>query len=145
MLRKLELIAFIPTEIVGLYVAYFLNKDQAKLLILNVDQSEVEEVLGDASDNLAQPDIHKVFLDTANFLGARFSCAVLYFVKNGNYQTYLRLTRGEDTYDINCSFLDALKLCFNAEVNLYAKDEILQENGIKVSKELIEILVDGKP
>lgn len=62
----------------------------------------------------------------------------IYHFCGDKYYTCLTIHNEKNTFDINISFRDGIEIAKETESQIFVKDSILKEYGIKVTKELVQ-------
>lgn len=76
-------------------------------------------------------------------LGAKIKFIKIYRFDQEVYYTYLTLERDRQTFDINVSFKDAIEIAKESRSPIYIKEEIINQCGIEITKEIIEKALAG--
>ena len=62
----------------------------------------------------------------------------IYLERNDDYYAYLCVESNNKKIDLNINVTDGIKICDVAKKPIYVKDTIIQRNGLKVTKSMIE-------
>jgi len=105
---------------------YFIQKK--KKIILPVEYTQTPH--SNAEDT---------YIRTLKALKVKIISINIYLFLDEKYYVYLNLSSNGKKYEINTNITNAMNLMdYEPEIQVYIKKDILIQNGIKVTKELIE-------
>lgn len=83
------------------------------------------------------PTIYNALKRILQGLRVDISYIKIYHQFGDTFYTYLALKRGDEIFEINISFRDALEISKEMTVPIFVKDKILKESGIEITKDII--------
>lgn len=126
----------------GVYTLYLFSKTSLTLLPVTVEKSACEALLSTkANQNLrlaSRPEIHDTLKRTILGLGGKLVSVLIYKIHESDYYTYLNFKTGKKTIQVACGFADAVILATAFSVPILIERDLLEKEGIKITKELIE-------
>ena len=124
---------------------YLFDREQKVLLPL---ESPVENPTETGRENQCQsqpPRSHNNTVSTYRTLemilkavGARILQTKIYLHQEGIYYTYLMVEQAGRLYEVNIPCTDAVEIARRNKLPIYVADEILQKQGIAITKELLQ-------
>lgn len=124
MLQKLKYLATIKDQ--QSLVSYFYCKEYKTFLPVNL---KYDTKFPKSSDTIFR---------IINALKAKVVEIKIYREQEGFFYTYITLKLHGGLYDISSNFEDAFELSTVAKIPVYVEQTILQKNGIKVTKDMLE-------
>ena len=121
------------------YTAYFYSKNENMILPLWLPNDSTDQILSTQSGRISpRPLVHDTLRRAINALGGVINGILIDRYKDGLYYAYIRIKKNNVFYDIDSGLTDALCLALMTGVRIDVNKEILNEYGIKVTKELLE-------
>jgi bifunctional DNase/RNase len=111
---------------------YFLYKEGKIVVPVTTWQNHT------ANNYLLEPPTYDTFNRTISCLGGKITSVKIYLFLAGTFYSYLVLEQNATRYEINSSFQDALAIARETLAEYYINEEIIYEQGIRVTKDLIE-------
>lgn len=139
MFKKLEYIATIPKETPSGYTSYFFNRDDRLLLPIEFETQNIEYLvcdgIGHAISNQHLASSTKTII---NALGGKLVAVSIL----NNAQAYLEInTLTTKRVSVICRLFDAIALGSGEHVTYQIDSAFLEENGIRITKEIIDSFV----
>jgi len=101
--------------------------------------NESKTILPIEFDNLTDKSIEDAYIRTLKALNVKMESINLYLYLENIYYVYLKINAEGTLMDINISINNALHILeLNPTTEVYIENEILLQEGIKITKELIE-------
>ena len=121
------------------YTAYFYSKNENMILPLWLPNDSTGQIISAQSGgNSPRPLVHDTLRRAINALGGTITGVLIDRYKDDLYYAYIRVKKNNVSYDIDSGLTDALCLALMTGVRIDVNKEILNEYGIKVTKELLE-------
>ncbi|HOD01252.1 MAG TPA: DUF151 domain-containing protein [bacterium] len=70
-------------------------------------------------------------------IGAKALYLKIYLYCENVFYAYLTIKNGKETFDINVGLKDGIKMAREMKIPIYVRDQILENNGIKITKDLV--------
>ena len=137
MLKNIYLLTIIPNP--DRYTVYFLRKKELIILPVTIPYKGVDIIL--STNEMCKdhdPDLFNTTKRIIGSLGARITGIKIYMYKENTFYTYICIENRGKEYDINSDFADALILAIRCNTTILVEEKVLNECGIKVTKELLE-------
>jgi len=101
--------------------------------------NESKTVLPLEFNNLRDISTEDTYVRTLKALKVYIQSVNIYLYLEGIYYVYLKIPYNGNTFDINTSLSNALCILnYLPETEVYIENEILQQEGIKITKEMLE-------
>jgi bifunctional DNase/RNase len=126
MFKSIEHLTTIPSE--EMLTFYFYCRDQKVLLPIETKYKPIQ----------SDPDTMDTMRRVLCALESRVTGIKIYHHQQNVYYTYLEILKKDEFVDINIDLYDAIQAARMFEAPILIKDDILQESGLKITKELIE-------
>ena len=131
--KQLCLIGSFPTEssVVNGYTLYLFCREEKVLLPIDINELTSSTLI-----NLC-PDIYNTLNNFVHFFHARFEKILISHKNADNYYAYVRLKKAGTVYDFLFPIEDAVCLAVKLNLDMYIATELLYQEGIKITKELL--------
>lgn len=124
MMQKIKLLDAVINS--NLVTFYFIHKNSKILLPVEINI------------NTLDTPVYETLKKTFSMLGITFDCINIYLFKESNFYSHLKINAGDRVHEININTLDALNLARYLSIPVYIEEGVLEECGIKMTKEMIE-------
>jgi bifunctional DNase/RNase len=120
------------------YTAYFFAREEKIVLPIEFAQEEVTYLLSLSKNKIARrQNIYETVIRIILGLGAEIESLSIYKYQDNEYYTYLNLKREGENLEVSLKFTDGLKIAKRAGASIYVKEEILENEGIKVNRQIL--------
>lgn len=121
------------------YTVYLFNTEEKILLPLSTGRWASESILLAKQGKLqVRPHVHDTFRRAVLSLGGEVVGVTIYKVIGDTFYAYLRISRGDEIFDIDAKPTDAISMALRCGVPIYVNDYVCDVAGIKVTRELLE-------
>jgi len=131
--KQLCLIGSFPNEspVVNGYTLYLFCREEKVLLPINIGDITTQNMLN------SQLGIYKLLTNFVHFFHARFEKILISHKDDDSYYAYVRLAKAKTVYDFLLPVEDAICLAVKLNIEMYIATELLYQDGIKITKELL--------
>jgi len=140
MYKRVHFIALVPNYYSGSknYTLYLFDKDAKVVVPVEISNQETLFFLtGKTHQHHSSPHIYNTIKRLLHCFETRLVSVTIYNFQDGTFYTYLNLAHNQKHLEINISFPDAFVLARLFKSPLYIKNDILEEKGIKVTKQIL--------
>jgi len=127
MYKSVKYITKIPYQDISTY--YLFCKPSKVLLPIEIDNEKAYD---------PTPSVYNTIKRIVIGMGARIKLVKIYRFSQSVYYAYLTLTTNGKDFDVNISLEDAMEISKEARSPIYVKEEIINQCGIEITKEIIE-------
>ena len=108
---------------------YLFSKSLKILLPIEVENNHVQ--------SSTTPTIYNSIKRAIEGIGAKVLHIKIYYHYENTFYTYLTIKNNKEVFEINISFKDGVEIAKEMNVPIYVKSQILEDHGIKITKDLI--------
>ena len=108
---------------------YLFSKSLKILLPIEIDNNDVQ--------SSTTPTIYNSIKRIIEGIGAKVLHIKIYHHYENTFYTYLTIKNDKEVFEINISFKDGIEIAKEINVPIYVKSRILENHGIKITKDLI--------
>lgn len=130
MLKEIKLLDVVYNS--NLMTFYFIHKGSKVLLPVEADLESSTLHIYDALRSILK------------LLKIELGCIKICLFRGNVFYSHLRIGVNRKIHEVNINMLDALNIAKHLSLPIYIEEEILQECGIKVSREIINDCISRK-
>lgn len=120
------------------HTLYLYNEQEQIIVPISLNTASAQDVFEITNNPEApRPKIHFVVRSMLQCLKASIEDIIIYKYLDGVYYSHIRVVMNKDVFDIDSRISDSICLAFALKIKVSILDEVLEEVGIKVSKELL--------
>lgn len=120
------------------YTAYFFAKEEKIVLPIDFPKEEVSFLLTSEINKLShKQNIYETTIRIILGLGAKIICLSVYKFQDDEFYAHLNLLQNQENLEISLKFTDGLKIAKKTKIPIYIKQEILEQEGIRVNRQIL--------